>query len=78
MYVNAGYRKVLNAAAFSRLSDKFRALPGWRTMVRNPHVFVRGTVRHPDHKTIFLEGWHEVLMNTETQAAAMRNVVFLD
>jgi len=47
-------------------------------MVRNPRAFVRGTVRHSDHKTIFLEGWHEVFMNTETQAAAMRNVAFLD
>jgi hypothetical protein len=47
-------------------------------MVRDAHVFVRGTVRHSDHKTIFLDGWHEVFMNTETRAAAMRNVAFLD
>jgi len=51
---------------------------GWRTMRRNPGVYVRGKVRHADHKTIVLHGWHRVLMNTETQARAMRNVAFLD
>ncbi|MFO0953536.1 MAG: hypothetical protein U0835_20765 [Isosphaeraceae bacterium] len=51
---------------------------GWQTMRRNPGVYVRGGVRHADHKTIVLHGWHRVLMNTETQAQAMRNVAFLD
>lgn len=51
---------------------------GWRTMRRNPGVYVRGKVRHADHKTIVLHGWHRVLMNTENQARAMRNVAFLD
>jgi hypothetical protein len=51
---------------------------GWRVMRRNAVVYVRGTVRHADHKTITLHGWHRVLMNTEGQARAMRNVAFLD
>ncbi|WP_165251500.1 hypothetical protein [Paludisphaera soli] len=51
---------------------------GWQVMRRNPGVYVRGSVRHADHKTIVLHGWHRVLMNTETQAKAMRNVAFLD
>jgi hypothetical protein len=51
---------------------------GWRTMQRNPGVYVRGRIRHPDHATIKLHGWHRVLMNTEGQARAMRNVAFLD
>jgi hypothetical protein len=51
---------------------------GWRTMRRNPGVYVRGKVRHADHKTIVLHGWHRVLMNTEGEAKAMRNVAFLD
>ena len=33
---------------------------------------------HADHKTITLHGWHRVLMNTENQSRAMRNVAFLD
>jgi hypothetical protein len=40
--------------------------------------YVSGSVRHADHKTIVLHGWHRVLMNTEGQAVAMRNVAFLD
>ena len=51
---------------------------GWRTMRRNPGVFVRGRVRHADHATITLHGWHRVLMNTEGQSKAMKNVAFLD
>jgi len=51
---------------------------GWQPMRRNAGVFVRGRVRHADHETIVLHGWHQVLMNTETQAKAMRNVAFLD
>jgi hypothetical protein len=51
---------------------------GWRVMTRNAQVYIRGRVRHADHKTIMLQGWHQVLMNTETQSKAMRNVAFLD
>jgi hypothetical protein len=50
----------------------------WQVMRRNPGVYVRGSVRHADHKTIVLHGWHRVLMNTEGQSRAMRNVAFLD
>lgn len=51
---------------------------GWRQMQRNPGVYVRGRIRHPDHATIRLHDWHRVLMNTEGQSKAMRNVAFLD
>jgi hypothetical protein len=45
---------------------------------RNPGVYVKGRIRHADHATITLHGWHQVLMNTEGQSRAMRNVAFLD
>jgi hypothetical protein len=51
---------------------------GWRTMRRNPGVYVKGRIRYPDHATITLNGWHQVVMNTENQSKAMRNVAFLD
>jgi hypothetical protein len=51
---------------------------GWNTMKRNPGVYVKGRIRHADHATITLHGWHRVLMNTEGQSKAMRNVAFLD
>lgn len=50
----------------------------FRQFRQNAGVYVKGKVRHPDHKTITLHDWHEVQMNTETQAKAMRHVVFLD
>jgi len=50
----------------------------WQIMQRNPMVFVRGKVSHPDHATIRLNGWHRVEMNTENQSRAMASVAFLD
>lgn len=50
----------------------------WVVQRRNPRVYVRGKVRHADHKTIVLNDWHRVLMNTETQSIAMRHVAFID
>lgn len=50
----------------------------WRTMQRNPVVFVRGKVSHPDHATIRLDGWHRVEMNTENRSRATASVAFLD
>src|SRR5271169_6585882 len=33
---------------------------GWRAMRRNAIVYVRGRIRHADHKTINLNVWHRV------------------
>lgn len=48
---------------------------GWREMKKNPTLYVKGKVRHPDHATIQLQDWHRVMMNTEVRSAA---VAFLD
>jgi hypothetical protein len=50
----------------------------WRRMVRDPRLYVRGRVWHRDHKTVVLDGWHRVLMNTEGEAPGRARVVFLD
>lgn len=50
----------------------------WTCRLRDPAVYVRGRIRHADHKTIRLACWHRVRMNTENKAEAMRHVVFLD
>jgi hypothetical protein len=47
----------------------------WRVMRRNPKVLVKGRVRHPDHATIELPFWHEVLLSQES---LMTFVAFLD
>jgi hypothetical protein len=80
VYVSSPYPQGLTEAEHRRLitrQPKLRHLH-WVAQRRNPVVFVRGKVRHADHKTIVLSGWHQVLMNTETQAVAMRHVAFID
>lgn len=49
-----------------------------RRMVRDAAVYVRGAIRHTDHATLMLKGWHRVEMNTENKSRAMANVAFLD
>ena len=45
------------------------------SQVRNPQMFVRGYVRHADHATIMLDGWHRVYLNSEFTTG---NVTFYD
>jgi hypothetical protein len=80
VYVSNKYPNGVTQAEHRKLISRKSELAkdNWVTQRRNPAVFVRGTVRHPDHKTIVLNGWHQVLMNTETQAVAMRHVAFID
>jgi len=80
VYVSPQHPRPLTEPEYRRLisrQPRLRSLQ-WFTQRRNPQVFVRGKVRHADHKTIVLGGWHQVLMNTETQAMAMRHVAFID
>jgi len=51
---------------------------GWNRMRRNMTVYGRGRVRHRDHKTITLNGWHRVLPNRESEASFIETLVFLD
>jgi hypothetical protein len=78
VYVSPGASNGLTEEQYRALPDQERSRWNWRVMRRNPRVYVRGRVRHPDHKTVVLDGWHEVLSNTENLSYAMRNVVFLD
>ena len=50
----------------------------WSRMVRDAQVYARGSVRHRDHKTIHLDGWHRVYMNRERFATHARQIAFLD
>ncbi len=80
VYVCGRHKGGVDARSYRRiLQDNPEARHwGWQMMRRNPLVYVRGRVRHADHKTIMLHGWHRVLMNTEHQSQAMQNVAFLD
>ena len=78
VYVSPGAPNGLTDEQYRALSEGERSRWNWRVMRRNPKVYVRGRVRHSDHKTVTLDGWHEVLSNTENLSHAMRNVAFLD
>lgn len=78
VYVNQRHPTGISEARWQRLSPTQRASGGWFPMVRDPVVYAKGTVRHPDHATIELRQWHRVVMNTENRARAMQHVAFLD
>ena len=80
VYVSREHPQGLSETRYRRLIAKKpkAANLGWIAQRRNPAVFVRGRVRHPDHKTIQLDCWHQVVMNTENQAASMSHLAFLD
>ncbi len=63
---------------FLALVEAVRKEFGWTRMMRDAQVYAKGRVRHSDHKTVVLKGWHQVFMNTEGQARAGANVAFLD
>ncbi len=78
VYVNHRFPNGLSVAAYGRLSSAEQKNGNFRVMKKDAEVFVKGTVRHADHATITLPCWHRVVMNTENQSRAMRNVAFLD
>lgn len=78
VYVSQIAPQGLTETEYRQVSEARRARWSWRIMRRNPRVYARGRVRHPDHATVTLDGWHEVFSNTEHLSEAMRDVVFLD
>jgi len=78
LYVSRRQPAGITADHYARLTPEQRRSGGWSRRVRDPEVYATGAVRHPDHATIRLVGWHRVLMNTEQGARAMRHVVFID
>jgi hypothetical protein len=78
VYVSIEQPNGISVEAFRKLPKPERRSGRWRKMTRDARVYVKGAIKHPDHKTIWLAYWHQVVMNTETQARSMRNVAFLD
>jgi hypothetical protein len=80
VFVSNEYPQGLSEERYRRLliDDPSKRQLNWRALRRNPEAYVRGTVRHPDHTTIRLDGWHRVFTNTEHEAPSMRHLVFID
>lgn len=78
--VSQAYPTGITESEYNQLMDsdpKARHM-SWRRMVRDAEVYARGDVRHRDHKTIHLDGWHRVYMNRERFAKHARQIAFLD
>lgn len=80
VFVSREYPRGLSEKRYRRLliDDPSKAHLRWSPVRQNPEAYVRGRVRHPDHKTIHLDDWHRVFTNTENRAPAMRHLVFID
>lgn len=80
VYVSNSYPQGLTADEYAALLNSNPKARNWvwNRMQRDAKAYVRGRVWHPDHKTVVLDGWHRVLMNTENVAPGARAVVFLD
>ena len=70
----------ITLAEYERLvaSDPTARNLRWERRVRDAEVFARGAVRHSDHKTVYLDGWHRVYMNRERYALNALQIAFLD
>jgi hypothetical protein len=78
VWVNRRHPRGISDARYRQLTEQDRRSGGWTRLVRNPELFATGAIRHADHATVVLHGWHRVVMNTEQGARAMRHVAFLD
>jgi hypothetical protein len=65
VYVVSG--RVYNESEYRKRKreDKWFGTWGVETRLRDPDVYVRGRVRHADHATVRLDGWHRVYLNAE-------------
>lgn len=77
VYVNWRTGQQMNEFRYKKAlaSGKLGDPKQWNAQRLTTSVMVRGTVKHPDHRTITLHGWHRVAMNTEANS---NNVRFLD
>jgi hypothetical protein len=69
--------RVLTQAEYKRRrpNDPGYASRSVQTRMRNPRVYARGYIRHPDHATVVLHEWHRVFMNAEFSSGV---IAFLD
>jgi hypothetical protein len=78
VYVNRLHPAGITEARYRQLTAEEQRHGAWERMIRDPELYAKGAIRHPDHATVQLDHWHRVLMNTELRAQAMRHVVFID
>lgn len=65
---------ILSPGEYEKLEEHLKA--GYVQRTADASVYGRGYVKHPDHETIILDGWHKILMNTESGRKG--TLIFLD
>jgi hypothetical protein len=77
VWVCMHYREGLTKSQYEHVmkSNPMASKYRWTTMTRNPRMYARGSVRHCDHATVFLDGWHEIVMNNEKSD---KTIAYLD
>lgn len=78
VYVSRKYPDGLKEEEYKALQDDERKRQNWQVRTRNPEVYVRGKISHPDHATLTLKKWHRVYLNRELVTGGGRAVGFLD
>ena len=79
--VMVGLGKYSNGITMDRYNKLMKTNPSvrrmsWTQMTRNPTAYARGKIRHSDHKTLKLHGWHRIVGNSEIVGSS--SVAFLD
>ena len=71
-------QKIISEKEYKKLvSKESRQASLWELRMRGAKVFGRGKVKHKDHHTIVLKGWHEIHLSTERTATGGSNA-FID
>jgi hypothetical protein len=78
--VSSAYPTGIGLARYERLirTDPEASRLAWQRLTRDADVYAHGQIRHRDHKTIDLDGWHRVYMNRERFAQHAPQIAFLD
>jgi len=74
MYTEEEYKSAKSEA--KRQGSWFGTM-GVSTLLRNPDIYARGHVRHADHASLHLKGWHRVYINAEL-SIQQSSVSYLD
>jgi hypothetical protein len=81
VYVRRWGNRIVTEGELRRLLrvDPREKAGNWVLRVEEPVVHVKGKIRHPDHATLVLDGWHRVEPNTEEREVGRnRRITFID
>jgi hypothetical protein len=68
-------RQIARVPGNPHMADELVTMPAiplvhGHSVAGRPRVFVRGAVRHKDHRTVRFDGWREVVANSEQRATS--------